>query len=107
MHIHELKTLPEYFDAVGFGEKPFEVRKNDRGYQVEDVLMLRRWDEKTGYYDKLRGLDHGNYDPLFVEVTYLLKGGQFGIEEGYCVMGVQLLKRDEIESLLVDEYPHT
>ena len=28
--IHELKTLPEYFEAVIKGEKLFEVRKFDR-----------------------------------------------------------------------------
>jgi hypothetical protein len=35
---HELKTWTEYYNAVFDGNKTFEVRKNDRNYQVDDVL---------------------------------------------------------------------
>lgn len=41
--VHELKTLPEYYEAVRLGEKPFEVRKNDRDYKVGDTLHLKEW----------------------------------------------------------------
>jgi hypothetical protein len=39
---HELKTDPEAFDAVASGAKTFELRRNDRDYQVGDVLVLKR-----------------------------------------------------------------
>ncbi|NEN86934.1 DUF3850 domain-containing protein [Paenibacillus elgii] len=32
--VHEVKTLPKYFDAATTGLKRFTIRKNDRGYQV-------------------------------------------------------------------------
>ena len=35
--IHELKTLPEYFEAVIKGKKLFEVRKFDRPFQKGDM----------------------------------------------------------------------
>lgn len=38
---HELKILDTYFDAVDNGIKPFEVRKNDRNFQVGDMLYLK------------------------------------------------------------------
>jgi ASC-1-like (ASCH) protein len=38
---HELKTLPEYFNAVNRGLKTFEIRKNDRGFEVGDTLILK------------------------------------------------------------------
>lgn len=41
---HELKTWPQYFCRVEDGSKTFEVRKNDRGYQPGDIVVLREWD---------------------------------------------------------------
>jgi hypothetical protein len=41
---HELKILPEYFEAVIGGLKSAEVRKNDRDYKVSDYLELKEWD---------------------------------------------------------------
>ena len=41
---HALKIRPEYFDAVQAGRKPFELRRNDRGFQVGDLVELREWD---------------------------------------------------------------
>lgn len=40
---HHLKTWVQYFAALWSGEKTFEVRYNDRGYQRGDVLVLREW----------------------------------------------------------------
>lgn len=42
--IHDLKTDPVYFERVFNGEKTFEVRKDDRGYQSGDTLILREFD---------------------------------------------------------------
>lgn len=41
---HELKTWPRYFERLLDGTKTFEVRKNDRGFKVGDVLWLREWE---------------------------------------------------------------
>ncbi|QII47804.1 DUF3850 domain-containing protein [Bacillus paralicheniformis] len=40
MQTHKLKILPEYFEAVCSGKKSFEIRENDRGFQVGDKLMI-------------------------------------------------------------------
>ncbi|MEF7566023.1 DUF3850 domain-containing protein [Bacillus infantis] len=40
---HQLKTHPEYFEAVNQGLKTFEIRKNDRGFKVGDPLLLREY----------------------------------------------------------------
>jgi hypothetical protein len=39
-----LKTWPMFYDAVFRGEKTFEIRKNDRDFQVDDVLELELFD---------------------------------------------------------------
>lgn len=46
---HRLKILPEFYDPVVNGEKTFEVRLNDRGYQVGDVLVLCEWWPEGGF----------------------------------------------------------
>lgn len=40
---HHLRTWPVYFERVADGSKTFEVRKDDRGYQTGDVLVLHEW----------------------------------------------------------------
>lgn len=39
--IHELKLRREFFDYVRFGIKKFEIRKDDRGFNVGDTLVLK------------------------------------------------------------------
>lgn len=76
--VHELKTWPEFFEAVVSGVKPFEVRRADRQYSVGDTLWLREWNPTTE-----------RYGPGYVRrVSYVLRGGQFGIEPGYVVLGL-------------------
>lgn len=38
---HELKILRSHFVAVISGEKPFEIRRNDRGFREGDTVRLR------------------------------------------------------------------
>lgn len=76
---HELKTWIEYFEEVFMGHKAFEVRKNDRNFQVGDTLILKEWNSETEKYTGRQ---------LARNVTYILEGGQFGVEEGYVVMSI-------------------
>jgi hypothetical protein len=82
---HYLKVKWEYWEAVASGDKNFEVRRDDRGFQKGDIVMLRCM---TSYapdlYDTLK-------PTLAFEITYILTGGQFGIEPGYVVMGLRQL----------------
>lgn len=74
---HEIKILPEYFEAVACGAKKFELRKNDRCYEVGDTVILREWN----------GFEHTG-DEVAVTITYVLKScPEYGLEKGYCVFG--------------------
>ena len=77
--IHSLKTWPEYFNKVVSGEKSFEVRKDDRGFEVGDTLILQEFIMNFGYTDR----------EIYKEVTYKLEGGSFGVEKGFCVLGLR------------------
>lgn len=76
---HDLKTRPEPFEAVADGLKPWELRRNDRGFSVGDRLVLRKWDPAASEYcgSKLTRL-----------VTWILEGPAFGLPEGYVIMSL-------------------
>lgn len=42
--MHELKTWPQFFQAIVDGRKNFEVRYDDRGYQAGDHVLLREYE---------------------------------------------------------------
>lgn len=46
--LHELKTWPTYFGPVWEGDKTFDVRIDDRGFQKGDNVVLREWDISVG-----------------------------------------------------------
>lgn len=81
---HELKVWPEYFEALAERRKTFEIRKNDRGFQRGDLLILREYapgpDEYTGYSVRR-------------EVSYVLSGDDpmgfaFGLRTGFVALGL-------------------
>jgi hypothetical protein len=78
--IHPLKTWPRFYQAVADGSKTFEVRKNDRDFQVGDVLELKEWDHATERYTGRE---------MAKVVTYVLHGGAFGIDSDFCVLSLR------------------
>lgn len=76
---HELKCWPEYFREVFLGHKTFEIRKNDRDFQIGDTIILNEYEPFTKQYSG---------DKIARRVTYILEGGEFGIEKGYVVMAI-------------------
>ena len=82
---HDLKVWPEFFQAIEDGIKTFEIRKNDRDYQVGDTLRLREYspgpDEYTGR--ERREL-----------VVYMIAGDDpmgfaFGLRDGFVCIGLE------------------
>jgi hypothetical protein len=83
--VHKLKIWPEYFDDIESGKKPFEVRRFDRDFKVGDVLHLQEFYPSNSLYSGRE---------VFKEITYILNGGQWGIEEGNCVIGLAGRRQD-------------
>ncbi len=77
--MHDLKTWPIFFEAICSGKKTFEVRKNDRNFQEGDILHLKEFDPEKQAYSGTSKLK---------KVTYVMRGGNFGIDPEYCVLGL-------------------
>ena len=82
MKIHELKAWPEYFTAMKNGLKTFDFRINDRNFQVGNFIMFLEWDTVTQDYTDIRE------NRLLYKITYIMKGGKFGLEEGFVCMSI-------------------
>jgi len=81
---HELKILPEYFKQVMVGYKNFELRKDDRNYNVKDTLLLREFDgEKyTGYIE-------------FRQISYILRDcEEYGLKKGFVILGFMPIRHE-------------
>ena len=91
--IHRMKTLVPHFDHVRCGRKTFEVRKDDRGFADGDYLVLDEWSPTAGYTQA---------KPIVRLVVHLLRGGQFGIADGYVVMGIDELADNAATRTVLD-----
>jgi hypothetical protein len=76
---HKLKVRPMYYMAIANGSKPFEIRKDDRNFQVGDKLLLQEWSPNLEQYTGKEA------EAL---VTYITDFNQI---EGYVVMGIRLM----------------
>jgi predicted fused transcriptional regulator/phosphomethylpyrimidine kinase len=86
---HKLKTWPRFWDAVASGEKNFDVRRNDRAFQTGDVLVLEKYNPETRRYETEGFEINAKIKSVRKRIAFLLQGGQFGIEPGYCVLGLE------------------
>jgi hypothetical protein len=87
MRVHRLKTLAPYWHRIQQGDKTFEIRKNDRDFQVGDILELE-------FVESINpNIQSANWAPMIInaKVKYLFPGGQYGLEVGYCIMSIELI----------------
>lgn len=70
---HHLKCFVEFFQPVVDGRKKSEVRKNDRDYQVGDVVTLHEGYHENGWY-----VYTGR--TVSAEISYI---NDFGLQDGY------------------------
>lgn len=76
--VHDLKTLHPFFQAIWEGKKTFEIRKDDRGFEVGDVVRLRETtttEDNPGYTGRT----------IFAVVSYLTTYEQ---QPGYVVFSL-------------------
>lgn len=77
--VHELKIAPNYFEKVVSKEKSFEVRYNDRNFQVGDILKLIEY--RDGAYTGRS---------VYVKVTYILRDFE-GLQSNFVALSIELI----------------
>jgi hypothetical protein len=88
---HELRCWAPYFDEIKAGRKTFELRRDDRGYQKGDELVLVRADPEHphGFWTESGAPALRNEAAtLRMRVTYITHGGRFGLQDGWVCMGI-------------------
>ena len=80
--IHNLKVWPEHFELLRTGSKRFEIRKADRSFEIGHVLSLQEWSPVNLNYSGRQ---------LHFEITCIYQGEQFGIMEGFAVLGISAI----------------
>jgi len=82
--IHQLKIESRFYNDIETGGKRFEVRHDDRGYQVSDVLAMS---EITN-----GGVPTGKM--VYVLVTYIHRNDivYTWLREGYIIMGFDIIR---------------
>lgn len=96
MKKHELKSLTPYFEWVLNWRKTFEIRLDDRNFQVGDMIVLREW---TG--EAYTGRE------ISATITYATT---FEQKPGYVVLGIDhpiavnnvIRPREAIQEMLVE-----
>lgn len=80
---HQLKLRKSYCDAVMSGEKNFEIRNNDRGFQKGDFIRFTAVENRAIAMPFFHPIQNNLY-----RITYVHSG--LGMKEGYVALGITL-----------------
>ena len=89
MATHELKTDPLVFDASHRGIRHYEIRLNDRNYQVGDVLILK--ETQHSGEEMRQGLPLVYTGRILTrEVTHILAGtdADYGLDDDWVILSL-------------------
>jgi uncharacterized protein DUF3850 len=86
---HELKSWPEFFQAILEGRKTHDLRRaDDRTFCVNDLMQLREFDPKTERYTGRE---------VMVEITYITSVyspcalSEAALNSAYCILSIKKL----------------
>lgn len=79
---HEVKLASMSYDDVAGGKRTFELRKNDRGYKVGDILHMLEF--KNGKHTGRT---------IKADIVYMLEE-YTGLVEDYCILGIKVTAFD-------------
>ena len=82
MKLHELKIKKQYLSDIYNNGKSFELRKNDRDYQVGDLFQFIVVDDNGNINEELTR----RYKRDTFKIMYVLKDVEhYGLDKEYCI----------------------
>ena len=79
MKTHELKIKVDFADAIISGDKMFELRENDRGFQKGDRIRFTAINKYNAVSHEINSAEY--------EITYVLNG--WGLIHNYVALGIR------------------
>src|SRR5690349_4859693 len=86
--VHHLKSWPQFFGPIREGTRTHELRKNDRNFNIGDILVLREFDPAAQTYTG---------EECVVEVTSMTSFAQpcaisnEALNPEFCILSVRLV----------------
>lgn len=81
---HRIKLREEFCEAVYIGDKPFEIRYNDRDYQKGDEVIFIPVNAEGETIPHI-------ISKRVYEITYVISG--WGLQENWVAFGIKKVKR--------------
>lgn len=83
--VHHLKTVNPHFSEVWASLKTFEIRgEGDRDFNKGDTLVLMEFLPENNCFSGRK---------IEAKVTHILRGKEWGIMDGYCILSINLIQR--------------
>lgn len=80
---HRVKTWPPFFKDALLNKKKFELRLNDRDYQVGDTLLQEEFDPELKDYTGMKRRSN---------IIYVMRAEDipktWGLKDGWCILGL-------------------
>jgi len=92
--VHRVKSWPRFFEAIRSGARTHELRKNDRSYEVGDILHLEEYDPDSGAYSgrtcyaEITSMT-ATHEPCAVSAE--------GLHRDYCILSIRRIANPGIE----------
>lgn len=90
MSIHILKSWPQFFAQIVDSDRTHELRRNDRGFLLGDLMELHEYDPKT---------DHYTGRVCTVKITSITSAttpcavSDVALHQDFCILSVKLLEK--------------
>lgn len=85
MKLHNLSIDSVYYSEVEYGIKTFELRKNDRDYEVFDLI----------HFVDTNGQDFKANSNNVYQIVYILRDAEkYGLNKDYRILGIKRLQGD-------------